>query len=130
MTCFQLGWLVLGIIFAAENGQRLVVCGMPVDGFDGSSLCSVNFRTIGAESERSHIAFEVVYRDTSSVLAKSTNCNMEFWRNVTGLGTPTGNKRSLDQLEVQLTRENAELFKVQNQMINFINQIHDCFFVR
>ena len=110
MTCFQLGWLILGIIFVAENGQRSVVYGMPVDPFDGSRLCG--FKFMGAEEERSHIAFEVVYRNISSVLAKSTNCNMEFWRDATGLGVPPGNKRSLDKLGVQLTRDNPELFKV------------------
>ena len=117
MTCFQLSWLILGIIFVAENGQRSVVSGMPVDTFDGSRLCDFNFRAVGAEEVRSHIAFEVVYRDTNSVLANSTNCNMEFWRDAIGLGMPPGNKRSLDQLEVQLTRENGKLFKVEKQTI-------------
>ena len=117
MTCFQLGWLILGIIFVAENGQRAVVSGMPVDKLDGSTLCDFNFRAIGAEEGRSHIAFEVVNRDTSSVLANSTNCNIEFWRDATALDMPPGNKRSLDQLDVQLTRENDKLFKVRKQMI-------------
>lgn len=130
MTCFQLGWLILGIIFVAENGQRSVVSGMPVDKFGGSGLCGFNFRAIGAEAERSHIAFEVVYRDTSFVLANSTNCNMEFWHDATGLSVPPGNKRSLDKLEVQLTRENAKLFKVYREIIKFINEINNCFFVR
>ena len=115
MTCFHLCWLILGIIFVTENGQRSVVSGMPVDKFDGSRLCDFNVRAIGAEEERYRIAFEVVYRDTSSVLANSTSCNMKFWRDVTGLGMPAGNKRSLDQLEVQLTRENAKLFKVESK---------------
>jgi len=130
MTCFQLGLVILGIIFVAENGQRSVVSGMPVDKFDGSRLCAFNFRTIGAEAERSHIAFEVVFRDASSVLANSTNCNMEFWRYATRLSVPPGNKRSLDQLEVRLSRENAKLFKVYEQVIKFINQICCYLFVR
>ena len=121
MTCFQLGWLIFAVIFVAENGQRSVVCGMPVDQFDGSRLCSFNFREMGAEKQRSPIAFEVVYRHTSSVLANSSKCFMEFWRDVTStrLGMPPGNKRSMDLLEVQLTRENPELFKVKTSDKNY-----------
>ena len=117
MTCFQLGWLILVIIFVAEHGQRSVVSGMPVEKLiDGSTLCD-SFSAIGAEEGRSHIAFVVVYWDTSSFPANSTKCNIEFWRDATALGMPPGNKRSLDQLDVQLTRENDKLSKVRKQMI-------------
>lgn len=118
--------MILGSIFVAENGQRSVVSGMPVDKFDGSRLCSFNSRAMRAEEQRSHIAFEILYRDTSSVFPKSTNCNLEFWHEATRLGLPPGNKKSFDHLEVQVTRENPELFKVK-QMIKFISQIHNVF---
>ena len=131
MTCFQLGLLILGIIVVGENGQRSFVSGVPVDKFDGSRLCGFDFGSIGAEAERYRIAFEVVYGDISSVLANSIiNCNMEYWRDAARLSVPPGNKRSLDQREVQLTRENDKLFKVYEQMIKCIIQIHCYFFVR
>lgn len=118
MRCYQLCWVILGIVFVAENAQRCVVSGMPVKKIDGSKLCSLNFRPMPAKGERFRIAFEILYRKTTSVIANSSNCNLEFWNDATRRNMPSGNKRSFDHLEVRLTRENPELFKVK------INQIH------
>lgn len=115
MRYSQLGWVILGIIFVAENGRRSIVFGMPVDSLDGSKLCGLNFKSIAAREERSRIAFDVLYWDTTSVPANSITCNLEFWNEAVSLDMPPGNKRSFNHLEVRLTKENSKLFKVKSK---------------
>ncbi|XP_078381948.1 uncharacterized protein LOC144664651 isoform X2 [Oculina patagonica] len=112
MRYSQLVCVILGIIFVAENGRRSIVFGMPVDGLDGSKLCRSNIKSNAAGKERSQIAFEVLYWDTTSVPANSVKCNLEFWNEAVSLNMPQGNKRSFSHLGVRLTKENPKLFKI------------------
>lgn len=113
MRCFHLGWVILGVIFGAQLGRRAVVSGMPLEMLDGSNVCGLNFRTIAAKESYSRIAFEVLYRDATSVPVNSTKCNLELSDEATRQGIPTGTKRALNLFQVRLARENSELFKVK-----------------
>lgn len=93
-----------------------VVSGMPVERFDGSNLCRLNFGRMASREGPSRIALELLYRDTSSIVANSNRCNLEFWNGRARWTKPPGDKkRSFDQMEVRMVKENSELFKVRNQ---------------
>lgn len=78
-------------------------------------LCRLNFRSKPSKEERPRIAFELLYRDTTSVPVNSSKCSLEFWNEATSLDMPQENKRSFNHFEVRLTRENSELFKVKDK---------------
>lgn len=78
-------------------------------------LCRLNFRSMPSKEERPRIAFELLYRDITSVPDNSSKCSMEFWNEATSLDMRQGNKRSFDRFEVRLTRENSELLKVKDK---------------
>lgn len=114
MRCFQRCWVIFILIFFGESEWMPSVSGMPMEQrFDGSTLCGLDFGRNAASKEYSRIALELIYKDTATVVANSTKCDLEFrdgaaqWKKLTG-----NEKRSFDRIEVRVTEGNPELLKV------------------
>ena len=90
------------------------VSGMPLEQrFDGSNLCSLDFGRNAASKEYSRIALDLIYKNTATVVANSTKCDLEFWNGAAQWNQLTGNdKRTFDRIEVGVTEVNPELLKV------------------
>ena len=117
--------MILGIVFLVENGQIEDVFGMPLDLSsrpDGSKLCfDLGIAPGPWKQNRSYIAYEVLFRDKTSFIANTSDCNLEIWNDPNRTDPPGGNKRSFHGIEARLKIEDKGLYKVvlnENQILN------------
>ena len=128
----QLCWMILGFVFWVENGQIEDVYGMPLDLLtrpDGSKLC-FDFGIVPGpwKQHRSYIAYEVLFREKTSFVANTSDCNLELWNDPKRINPPGGNKRSFHRIKARLKIEDKGLHKVvlnENQILNLFFVFRD-----
>ena len=103
--------MILWIFYFLKSGQVGDVCGMPLHLFSGgSSVCVSDFEEFSRVKQRSHIAYEVLFRKKNFFIANSSDCDLEVWKyGATKVNKQERNKRSFP---VRLETEKPELYKV------------------